>query len=377
MKVDNKGGKGNPYHSDESGQFTSADGGGVKSTEEIRKDGETSTEESKRADVPRFLKRKESVPSFLKQKGEQKESALSSALAKGLKRKENEDKRSKIDTLKNFRDVHDKNLKKLKSSYDLVHFSEENVKKINNKIDELKKTSRICVNARLSVVPLILKNGQKNQFETNTTRGYYGPERLTYSKKKFGTPTWYNYGGTECHSLEKYGNIQSPDLYVAVTSTACDQYGAMKLFYKRENVDYRTTLTLGDSLDNRYSMQPGLFTDESDIGMWGSERRLFSIDEDQIVSRVMAAESLHDVARIFGQGYAETQIHGDITPSDFESASINDINDFEKGFCDDAILAAQELGIPVYCGIAGQVYQVSITRTSSGEIERKKELANL
>ena len=38
MKVENKGDKGNPWHSDKNGQFTSADGGGVKSLDEKNKE---------------------------------------------------------------------------------------------------------------------------------------------------------------------------------------------------------------------------------------------------------------------------------------------------------------------------------------------------
>ena len=376
MKVNNKGGKGNPYHKESNGRFTSADGVGaasVEETEETKISGGEETVPAKK--LPSFLKPKKELHKMLKPKGSVVSGGLEDALKRGLKNAENEEKRSKIDTLKNFKAVHDKNVRELKRSGRLVYFSEENIEKINNKIDELKTNSRLCTNARISVVPLILKYGQKNQFETGSSDGYQGPERLKFSQSKFGAPSWYNYGGEECFGLEKYGNIEHPNFYKAIRSTNCDQYGSMKLFYKRENVDWRTTLTIGDSLDNRYGMQPCLFTDKSDIAMWGEDYGYH--DEEYIVSQILSAQSLHEVANILGRSYSEIQIHGDITPSDFEMATINDIYDFEMGFCDEAIFAAQELGIPVYCASIGQVYQVSVSRTASGEIERKKYLANL
>lgn len=379
MKVNNKGGKGNPYHKESNGRFTSADGVGsaaVEETEETKMGGSDETAPAKK--LPSFLKPKKELHKMLKPKGSVVSGGLEDALKRGLKNAENEEKRSKIVTLRDFKKTHDKNLSWLISHHTLVDFDEESVKIINDKIDELKKTSRLCVNARISVVPLILKNGQKNQFETKTTRGYYGPERLVYSQKRFGTPKSFTYGDKECYQLEKYGNIQSPDLYTAITNRDCSMYGTIKLYYKRENVDYRTTLSLGDSLNNRMGMQPGLFTDKSDIAMWGRKksRDYTKYDEKKIVSRISQAKSLHEISDILGFEYAETQIHGEITPNDFESMSIDKISDFEAGYCDEAIIAAQQLGMPTYCASDGNIYQVSIEETADGSKKRKKVLVN-
>lgn len=379
MKVNNKGGKGNPYHKESNGRFTSADGVGaapVEETEETKIGGSDETAPAKK--LPSFLKPKKEVHKMLKPKGSGVSGGLSEALKRGLKNAENEEKRSKIVTLRDFKRTHDFNLAKLKRQGVLVRFSKESQKIINDKIDELKKTSRLCVNAYASVIPLILENGQKNQFETNSTEGYYGPGRLTFSKEKFGTPENFVYGSQECYQLEKYGNIQSPDLSYALRNLTCSGYGNIKLFYKRDNVDYRTTLTLGDSLNNREKMQPGLFTDKSDIGMWGTDRMLdwkSLYDEEDIVRDISSAKTLHEIARILGLEYAEIQVHGEITADDFEYMGVNEIYDFESGRCDEAIFAAQQKGIPTFCSTYdGNIYRLSVETIDGKTYMRKKEL---
>lgn len=169
---------------------------------------------------------------------------------------------------------------------------ETNVRRARNLVDRGEFGIRVPEN----ILGSILNDGRfKSQFETGSSGGYLNPSvRSDFEYDYLGVPQ-----DIEDRKRPIYGMLLDKREFPPLRGK---HYGSVVITLKRENLEDRTTITFGDSLDRRHSLLPSEVTD---IKPYSIERLLDSKNDDPY----------HDD---FSSNYIELQYHGGVSVEDIK-----------------------------------------------------------
>lgn len=215
----------------------------------------------------------------------------------------------------------------LKDSF--ASLTDSDIQMVNDFMKEFINNNDFCMRVPSRVLKTILDDGRfKNQFETHSSQGFLN---LTIRKQAtnalFGSDTVK----LKDREFEKYGYLGSKDTTFDYMQAAHrpNQYGRIRITFKKSSLQKRTTFTIDDSLDNALH--------EAIVAGDVNNPRIGGI-EDRKVSRIIAglkdlkekgtltktaADFNSTMIELFrGPHYVELQYHGDITTKDIEKISI-------------------------------------------------------
>ncbi len=201
------------------------------------------------------------------------------------------------------------------------------------------------------IMKKIMENKRfKTQIETKSSYGGLNvlDERKKFTAKKFGTSKnllkneeYEVYGYLSHGDLKKECNLNTKRFKDNTVGYGVTQYGQMVVKLKKNNMRYRTTMLVGDSLSNESSGMPILMEDKKDIasvggisGINGISSLMYEIMNDAWKEKngePVDPPSLNDFLNKVGQSYLELQFHGGVSIEDIESITL--IGDYkaEKG----------------------------------------------
>jgi len=169
---------------------------------------------------------------------------------------------------------------------------EINVKRARNLVDR----GEFGIRVPEEILGSILNDGRfKSQFETGSSRGYLNPSvRSDFEYDYMGVPQ-----DIEDRKRPIYGMLLDKREFPPLRGR---HYGPVVITLKRENLEDRTTITFGDSLDRRAYLLPSEVTD---IKPYSIERLLDSKNDDPY----------HDD---ISYDYIELQYHGGVSVEDIK-----------------------------------------------------------
>lgn len=235
---------------------------------------------------------------------------------------------------------------------------EQKREKVENFFQDMISRNELCmqVPANEYIIMNIISNHFKNGFETRTNLCLYNIERKEADALSFGIPTDVFDNMINDHEefkLEKYGYLGAKS-----SINTPSVFGDAKFIFKKEESRLdRTTMTVGDSLDNAYyGVIASRLTDpkvESIPGVTDGDYTLLGeiynlIDNNDITPDMdpmdIAQEiqyRVDDYKDVADVPYFELQYHGDLKMKDVESCELPASTDQE---IKDAIKGA---GVPV------------------------------
>lgn len=171
------------------------------------------------------------------------------------------------------------------------------------------------------VLEMILDTKFKNQMETGTSGGIFDPDfRKNVSADLFGT----DISQAEDSDYEIYGYLGGKDVYSDYSMGYAEEYGDVIIELKKENLQDRTTFTVGDSLVDTYD-HGGTF-----IPSKVTDIKSTSLLEDDVLGLVnldrrgstenLTPEMLIDELRV---AYVEAQYHGGVEVADIASVTFD------------------------------------------------------
>lgn len=212
---------------------------------------------------------------------------------------------------------------------EIYKFTSSDIQMVDDFMKEFINNNDFCMRVPSGVLKKILDEGRfKNQFETYSSQGLLDlARRKQATNALFGSDT----AKLKDAEFEKYGYLGPKDTtfdYLQATHRP-NQYGKIRITFKKSSLQRRTTFTVDDSL--------GPALDEAIIAGDVNNPRIGGL-EDRKTSRLIgrlealkekgtlaktAADFNSTMTELFrGPRYVELQYHGDVTTKDIEKISI-------------------------------------------------------
>ena len=198
-----------------------------------------------------------------------------------------------------------------------------------------------------NVMKMILDSGRfRTQVETHNDLSYGGTGqkmvklREDFTQKKYGTDKnllpkadYEVYGYLSDGNLQKECDLKNEENRIG---KGVGVYGQVIVRLKKERMKYRTTVTIGDSLDGQRESHPMLMEEKKDIYVVNNhgceqENLLVSLMEDELKKKAgqsVDPPGINNLLKRTTAQYVELQFHGGITVEDIESITL--IGDYEE-----------------------------------------------
>ena len=187
-----------------------------------------------------------------------------------------------------------------------------------------------------------------------------------YLSRRWSTPEFFNVNIDELEGkdYEKYGYLTCKDKrsksFKSGAGNMSEWYGNVIMNLKKDKLMDRTTLTIGDSLNNRYkfgknSITPTMANDPKLVCVPGYSKDLVSLLAHSISEGKLLPQYPNSIGKIkyfdASLDYFELQFHGELSfKSDVESVDIirtKDQNESEKKEQEQVAQKIRNLGVPV------------------------------
>lgn len=260
-----------------------------------------------------------------------------------------------IISLANFKEIRKENIKNHKS--DFSFWNPQQLKRLRSIFDDILSKSALCMRIDAENLKNIVIDGDhfKNQTETGTSRGAYSTyERSRYSHDTFGSKLKdYETRNREKFEMEKYGFLNDADLKKGMMGGIADwySYDGTYVAFKKEKVQDRVTLTVGDSLDGRRQI-PQLISEPMDQYVF------LPYYSRPYGEKLEFHGSVRDYTRGFDVSYIELQYHGYFDSSDIDYICMRQSKTLESA---DLIEGAIAKGIKCYTLKNGRVCSIGIS----------------
>lgn len=181
-----------------------------------------------------------------------------------------------------------------------------------------------------NLIKALNENKFKNQIETKTSGGFFGPDRrIQISNRLFGLDisTFDKYDSQSLekyYGIEKYGYLSEGSTIEEISDDESGYwYGDCTVVFKKENLKNRMTFCLGDSLDHDcYPQEIDGDVDLYSIGNRFRDNFLY----DSKYEKVINSQNLKQLKENLFNGrrdlYVELQYHGDVTADDVKGIII-------------------------------------------------------
>ena len=200
--------------------------------------------------------------------------------------------------------------------------SKNNEKYFQQTMRDIFEKNDFCMRLNKNVLPLIAESKFMNQFETgNVPLGLTFGQRRAVAKKMFTIPE-----DAEGSEYEKYGFLGSknPKDDFKDDENFTGDYGDSIVRFKKRNLMYRATFTIGDSLFNCINddvrSSPVINPQIASIQRGHVNEVIYGLN---VVENVNAEKSYLDIQALTRQKYIELQYHGNLTIDDVESVTFN------------------------------------------------------
>ena len=200
--------------------------------------------------------------------------------------------------------------------------SKNNEKYFQQTMRDIFEKNDFCMRLNKNVLPLIAESKFMNQFETgNAPLGLTFDQRRAVAKKMFTIPE-----DAEGSEYEKYGFLGSknPKDDFKDDENFTGDYGDSIVRFKKRNLMYRTTFTIGDSLFNCINddvrSSPVINPQIASIQRGHVNEVIYGLN---VVENADAEKSYLDIQALTRQKYVELQYHGNLIIDDVESVTFN------------------------------------------------------
>lgn len=200
--------------------------------------------------------------------------------------------------------------------------SKNNEKYFHQTMLDIFEKNDFCMRLNKNVLPLIAQSKFMNQFETGSAPlGLTFNQRRVVAKKMFTIPQ-----DAEDSEYEKYGFLGSknPKDDFKDDESFTGDYGDSIVRFKKRNLMYRTTFTIGDSLFNcmydDVRSSPVINPQIASIQRGHVNEVIYGLN---VVENANAEKSYLDIQALTRQKYIELQYHGNLTIDDVESVTFN------------------------------------------------------
>lgn len=200
--------------------------------------------------------------------------------------------------------------------------SKNNEKYFQQTMRDIFEKNDFCMRLNKNVLPLIAESKFTNQFETdNVPLGLTFDQRRAVAKKMFTIPE-----DAEGSEYEKYGFLGSknPKDDFKDDENFTGDYGDSIVRFKKRNLMYRTTFTIGDSLFNCINddvrSSPVINPQIASIQRGHVNEVIYGLN---VVENADAEKSYLDIQALTRQKYVELQYHGNLIIDDVESVTFN------------------------------------------------------
>ena len=259
-----------------------------------------------------------------------------------------------IISLANFKETRKENIRKHKD--DFSFWNPQQLKKLRSIFDDILSKSALCMRISAKYLKNIVIGGDhfKNQTESGTSKGAHSTYiRSRYSHDTFGSKLKdYETRSREKFGMEKYGFLNDADLKKGMTAGIADWYSDDRTYvaFKKEKVQDRVTLTVGDSLGGQQI--PQLISEPMDQYVFrpGSSR--------PYGEKLEFHGSVLGYTNGFGISYIELQYHGYFDSSDIDYICMRPSETLENA---DLIEGAIAKGIKCYTLKNGRVCSIGIS----------------
>ena len=226
----------------------------------------------------------------------------------------------------------------------LSRISEEDAQLIRDFIEKTIEDNDFCMRVSSKGLEFILKDGVfKNQMEVGKSRGLYNPGvRKQASKNLFGS----DIDNMEDADYEKYGYLGTKNKAFDLKQSNVNQYGDIRVTFKKDSLKNRTTYTLTDSLGpagvrGRQTLVAGKTSNPTANGIeyYELKRATEYISTNKTASTKNAQSVAYNLTRGY---YFELQYHGSLTVNDIESVQM-----LKRDVTETIIDKLNEYGIPL------------------------------
>ena len=200
--------------------------------------------------------------------------------------------------------------------------SKNNEKYFHQTMLDIFEKNDFCMRLNKNVLPLIAQSKFMNQFETGSAPlGLTFNQRRVVAKKMFTIPE-----DAEGSEYEKYGFLGSknPKDDFKDDESFTGDYGDSIVRFKKRNLMYRTTFTIGDSLFNCINddvrSSPVINPQIASIQRGHVNEVIYGLN---VVENADAEKSYLDIQALTRQKYVELQYHGNLIIDDVESVTFN------------------------------------------------------